>query len=77
MTIYSEALPSAQLLLSSQPTALKLNRWAAQKIREKKGAPKVDYVNQNVSKQQLVLTGVWAVGIIGLFVRIAQVQLAH
>ena len=43
--------------------------------KEKSGkiAP-IDYVNMNTDKSQLVLTSVWAVGIIGLFVRILQVN---
>ena len=50
------------------------NGWAAQKIREKKGGQKVDYVNANTSPTQLALTAVWAVGITSLFVRIYLVQ---
>ena len=51
------------------------NGWASNKLKEKSGkiAP-IDYVNMNTDKSQLVLTGVWAVGIIGLFVRILQVN---
>ena len=50
------------------------NGWAANKVRERKGGPKIDYVNVNQNPFELALTGVWAVGIIGLFVRIFQVQ---
>jgi len=51
------------------------NGWAAQKLREKKGtAPKIDYANLNTSPANLLLTGIWAIGIVGLGVRIYQVQ---
>jgi hypothetical protein len=50
------------------------NGWASNKIREKKGGPKIDYVNMNQSKSDLVLTAVWAVSILSLFWRIFQVQ---
>ncbi len=52
------------------------NGWAGRKLREKKGEmPKADYINFNQKKSSLALTAVWSVGIIGLFVRIFQVQM--
>ena len=50
------------------------NGWAGQKLREKKGAPKLDYIEVNQDPGALALTAVWAVGITGLFWRIFQVQ---
>ena len=52
------------------------NGWAARKMREKAGTiPKTDYVNVNQNPASTILTSVWAVGIIGLFARIYQVQM--
>ena len=53
------------------------NGWAGQKLRERKGAPKLDYTNVNQDAKSLLLTGVWAVGITSLFVRIFQVQVLN
>lgn len=36
--------------------------------------PKTNYIDANQNKGALALTAVWSVGIIGLFVRIFQVQ---
>ena len=51
------------------------NGWAANKIRERNGGYVYDYVNVNTDKNSLILTAVWATGIIGLFIRILQVQI--
>mmetsp|Transcript_1322 Transcript_1322/g.1857 ORF Transcript_1322/g.1857 Transcript_1322/m.1857 type:complete len:155 (+) Transcript_1322:76-540(+) len=46
------------------------NGWAANKAK----GIEIDYVNQNVKKEELALTFVWAIGIIGLAARIFVVQ---
>jgi len=51
------------------------NGWAAEKLREKNGGPKIDRVNVNQEPGSLALTAVWALGITGLFARILFVQL--
>ena len=52
------------------------NGWAARKIKEKKGlVPKTDYVNSNQDQSGILLTLTWSVFIVGLFLRVAQVQL--
>lgn len=53
------------------------NGWAGQKLRERNGGPKTDYVNVNQSSGSLTLTAVWAVGILGLFWRIFEVQVLN
>ena len=53
------------------------NGWAGNKLREKNGGPKLDYTNVNQDPKSLLLTGVWAVGITSLFVRIFQVQVLN
>lgn len=52
------------------------NGWAGQKLKAKKeGRDDTEaYVNANQDSSSLLLTGIWAFGIIGLFVRILQVQ---
>lgn len=51
------------------------NGWASRKMRVKKGLEEeLDYANLNTDKKQLVLTAVWAVGILSLFYRIFAVQ---
>ena len=54
------------------------NGWAGKKLRAKReGTTEQDdaaYVNANQDPSSLALTGVWAVGILGLFWRIFQVQ---
>lgn len=51
------------------------NGWAANKLRSRKTGVDIDYVNVNMDKGSLILTGIWATGIIGLFLRIFQVQI--
>lgn len=51
--------------------------WAAEKLRAKKTGVSVDYTKMNTDKSSLVLTAVWAVGILGLFFRIFQVQVLN
>jgi hypothetical protein len=51
------------------------NGWAAEKLREKNGGPKIDRVNVNQEPVSLALTAVWALGITSLFARILFVQL--
>jgi len=54
------------------------NGWAGRKLRVKRGeVPDLDYSKMNTSPVGLILTAIWAVGIIGLFVRIFQVQVLH
>ena len=51
------------------------NGWAGNKLKEKSGKiSKIDYVNMNTDPFQLVITGIWAVGIISLFGRIIQLN---
>ena len=54
------------------------NGWAGKKLRAKReGTTEQDdlaYINANQDPSSLVLTGTWAVGILGLFWRIFQVQ---
>lgn len=51
-----------------------IDGWAGNKLREKSGKQKNDYVNVNTQPGDLALTATWAVGILGLFFRILQVQ---
>ena len=52
------------------------NGWAGDKLREKNGKmPPRDYINVNQNPFNLALTAIWAVGILGLFWRIFQVQI--
>lgn len=52
------------------------NGWAGRKLRVKKGELEdLDYANMGTNPSQLVLTGVWAIGILGLFYKIFQVQI--
>jgi hypothetical protein len=54
------------------------NGWAARKIREKKGlVPKLDYVNANQDKTGLLLTLSWSILIVGILLRILQVQIGE
>ena len=54
------------------------NGWAGNKMRERSGKmQKIDYVNANQDPSSLYLTGFWAVGIIGLGIRVFQVQVLH
>ena len=54
------------------------NGWAGKKLRAKReGTSEQDdaaYINANQDPSSLILTGVWATGILGLFWRIFQVQ---
>lgn len=53
------------------------NGWASNKLKARKTGVDIDYANMNTDPSQLVLTGVWAVGILGLFYRIFAVQVLH
>jgi hypothetical protein len=52
------------------------NGWAAAKLRERNGGPKIDRINVNQEPTSLALTGVWAVLITSLFARIIYIQLS-
>jgi hypothetical protein len=49
------------------------NGWAANKLKGKT----IDYENRMVDPSQIFLTSIWAIGIIGLFVRVFTVQVLH
>ena len=54
------------------------NGWAGNKMRERSGKmQKIDYINANQDTSSLYLTSFWAVGIIGLGIRVFQVQVLH
>lgn len=50
------------------------NGWAANKLKERNGGYKADYVNANVDKKSLILTGIWSLGLLAMLVRIIYVQ---
>jgi hypothetical protein len=51
------------------------NGWAGAKLRQKNtGQPAPDYINVGQDPQSLILTAIWAIGIISLFWRIFQIQ---
>jgi hypothetical protein len=50
------------------------NGWASDKLRARQTGQEIDYGRINTDKKSLILTGVWAIGITALFVRIFVVQ---
>jgi hypothetical protein len=53
------------------------NDWTLIKLKAKKGGYEPDFVNVNTDPKQLVLSGIWSVGIVLLFAKMVSVQLAN
>jgi len=53
------------------------NGWAGDKLREKNGGKKRDYINVNQNPFSLALTALWAVGISGLGYRIFEINVLN